>query len=203
RRARSYAVNQALKNKQRMRQETCSDSHVCSKDSVERPAGKSKSTHTRTTFATLTSLSADQLDSFQTLSVSSLRLQRLLSDREQARQAAEPAFSVGGELALHSFHNIFRTGLDDPALLNADTLTLMLAATDGNVDRECLCFQSKAMSFSWARMSPLTLATLIPTIQAILLLAGAEVWALSIPCLRPGLLMYISIDRNALFVTVV
>jgi hypothetical protein len=70
---------------------------------------------------------------------------------------------------------VFEAGLDDPALLNAVMLTFAFAATEGSINRECLGYQSKAISHIRKRMSSLDRATLITTIGAILLLAGVEV----------------------------
>lgn len=94
---------------------------------------------------------------------------------DKARQAAEPVFSVADELAFHSFREVFQTGLDDPALLNAVMLTFAFAATEGTIDRECLGYQIEAMGYIRERMSSLDRATSASTIGAILLLAGVEV----------------------------
>lgn len=99
----------------------------------------------------------------------------ILNSLDKARQATEPVFSVADELAFHNFRAVFQTGLDDPALLNAVMLTFALAVTEGSIDRECLRYQSQAMSCIRERMNSLDRATSISTIGAILLLAGVEV----------------------------
>jgi hypothetical protein len=101
--------------------------------------------------------------------------QLTLNDLDKARQAAEPVFSVADELAYHSFRAVFQSGLDDPALLNAVMLTFALAVTEGTIDRECLGYQSQAMSCIRERMGSVDRATSVSTIGAILLLAGVEV----------------------------
>jgi hypothetical protein len=90
------------------------------------------------------------------------------------------------ELSFQSFRSVFQTGLDDPALLNAVMLTFAIAATDGGIDRECLGYQSQAMSYIRERMSSLDGATSVSTIGAILLLAGVEVCesSLCMKCLK-------------------
>jgi enolase len=54
-------------------------------------------------------------------------------------------------------------------------LTFAIAATEGSIDRECLGYQSQAMSYIRERMNSLDGATMVSTIGAILLLAGVEV----------------------------
>jgi hypothetical protein len=98
-----------------------------------------------------------------------------INGSDKARQAAEPVFSITDELAFHSFRAVFQAGLDDPALLNAVMLTFAFAVTEGSIDRECLGYQSQAISYIRKRMSSLDRATSITTIGAILLLAGVEV----------------------------
>lgn len=133
------------------------------------------------------------LDPFQTLAVDSSRLQALLGNCKlllvvwiplskaynkwavKARQAPEPVFSVVGELAFQNFHAVFRTGLVDPALLNAVMLSFAFAVTGGSINRECLGYQGQTISHIRERMSCLDEATSESTIGAILLLAGVEV----------------------------
>lgn len=98
-----------------------------------------------------------------------------MSDPDKARQAPEPVFSVAEELAFQDFHSVFRTGLVDPALLNALMLSLEFAVTGGSINRECLGYQSQALSHIRGRMSSVDEATSESTIGAILLLAGVEV----------------------------
>lgn len=101
-----------------------------------------------------------------------------INGADKARQAPEPVFSVAEELAFQNFRSVFRTGLVDPALLNAVMLSLAFAVTGGSIiklDRECLGYQGQAISCIRERMSSLDEATLTSTIGAILLLAGVEV----------------------------
>ncbi|KAF2790979.1 hypothetical protein K505DRAFT_377130 [Melanomma pulvis-pyrius CBS 109.77] len=170
--ARSHAVKQALEKKRKLQQESKDNFHVTtSGDKPRRLVGKR--THTRTLVAPLFSLSAGALDPFQTLAVDSSRLQELLGNYK-ARQAPEPVFSVAEELAFQNFSSVFRTGLVDPALLNAVMLSFALAVTGGSINRECLGYQGQAISFIRERMSSLNEATSESTIGAILLLAGVE-----------------------------
>ena len=91
------------------------------------------------------------------------------------------------ELAFQNFRSVFRTGLVDPALLNAIMLSFVFAVTGGRINRECLGYQSQAIGYIRERMSSLDEATSESTIGAILLLAGVEV---SKPCSldSPGVL---------------
>lgn len=92
-----------------------------------------------------------------------------------ARHAAEPVFSVADPVVFQDFGSVFRTDLDDPALLNAVKLTFAFAVTGGNVDQECLDYQGQAMSTIRERMNSPEAALSLPTLGAILLLAGVEV----------------------------
>ncbi|TVY16452.1 hypothetical protein LARI1_G005751 [Lachnellula arida] len=172
--ARSHAVKQALENKRKLQQESGNNFRVTtSRDKPRRLVGKRRP---GTLAASLFSLFAGTLDPFQTLAVDSSRLQTLIGDYK-ARQAPEPVFSVAEELAFQNFRSVFRTGLVDPALLNAVMLSLAFAASGGsivNLDRECLGYQGQAISYIRERMSSLDEATSASTIGAILLLAGVE-----------------------------
>lgn len=101
--------------------------------------------------------------------------QALLIVSDNARQAPEPVFSFSVELAFQNFRSVFRTGLVDPAVLNAVMLSLALAVTGGNIDRECLGYKGQAIVHIRKRMSSLVDATSESTIGGILLLAGVEV----------------------------
>jgi hypothetical protein len=111
------------------------------------------------------------------LLVSETALDRLTTNNgsDKARQAPEPVFSVVEELAFQNFRSVFRTGLVEPALLNAVMLSFILAVTGGSIDRECLRCKGQAISFIREKMSSLNEATSESTIGAILLLAGVEV----------------------------
>ncbi|KAL6898345.1 hypothetical protein GGI43DRAFT_423809 [Trichoderma evansii] len=110
---------------------------------------------------------------FETLIGDSPKLRSLLS-HDAARQAAEPIFSVADPVVFQDFASVFRTDLDDPALLNAVKLTFAFAVTGGNIDQECLGYQNQAMSTIRERMDSLESALSLPTLGAILLLAGVE-----------------------------
>ncbi len=85
-------------------------------------------------------------------------------------------FSIADQVAFQDFGSVFRTDLDDPALLNAVMLTFAFAVTGGNIDQECLRYQNQAMSTIRERMSSPETALSLPTLGAILLLAGIEVY---------------------------
>ena len=70
---------------------------------------------------------------------------------------------------------MFKTGLVDPALVNAVMLSLVFAVNGGSIDRECLGYQGQAMKHLHEKMDHLDEATSESTIGAILLLAGVEV----------------------------
>lgn len=191
--ARSHAVKQALKNKRMLQQESRDNFRIVSSNDYAKRLASKRRRRPKSLVMSPYSLSAGALDPFQTLAVDSSRLQVFLGDcklaltaqrcleqtyiqyLDKARQAAEPVFSVADELAFHSFREVFQTGLDDPALLNAVMLTFAFAATEGTIDRECLGYQSEAMGYIRERMSSLDRATSASTIGAILLLAGVEV----------------------------
>jgi hypothetical protein len=92
-----------------------------------------------------------------------------------AKRATEPVFSVADPIIFQDFSSVFRSDLDDPALLNAVKLTFAFAVTGGNIDNECLDYQNQAMSIIRERMSSPETAITLPTLGAILLLAGIEV----------------------------
>lgn len=98
-----------------------------------------------------------------------------ITPADKARLAPEPVFSVAEELAFQSFNSVFRTGLDDPVLLNAIMLSLTFAIAGGSVSQECLGYQSHAISGLRQKIGSLNEATSESTIGAILLLAGVEV----------------------------
>ncbi|KAL4968088.1 uncharacterized protein BDV14DRAFT_168252 [Aspergillus stella-maris] len=124
------------------------------------------------------------LDPFQTLAMDSSRLQVLLGDH-RARQAPEPVFSLADALAFQSFHSVFRSGFDDPALANAVMLTLAFAVngdcnkkprggikTTLGLDSECLRYQGQAITYIRERMDCVDSAASEATIGAILLVVG-------------------------------
>lgn len=84
-------------------------------------------------------------------------------------------FSVADELSFHSLRSVFRTGLVDPALLNAVMLSLAFAVTGGSIDQECFGYQGQAISCIHEKTGCLDEAMSESAIGAILLLAGVEV----------------------------
>ncbi|OAQ95650.1 hypothetical protein LLEC1_03364, partial [Akanthomyces lecanii] len=123
---------------------------------------------------------ASAFDPFETLAVDSLRLPVLLDGlvliiANSGRQAPERVFSVSKPLAFQIFHAVFREGLPDPTLVNAVMLALISAVADSGVDTERLGYQQKAIAGIRKRMDRVDEATSESTIEAILLLAGAEV----------------------------
>lgn len=91
------------------------------------------------------------------------------------RCAVEPEFSVADELVLRNFRSVLRDGLDDNALLSAVMLTFAFTVTSGGIDRECLGYQSEALSSLRQNINSPERATSESTLGAILLLAGIEV----------------------------
>ncbi|PNP85098.1 hypothetical protein FNYG_01623 [Fusarium nygamai] len=118
-----------------------------------------------------TSLSASVLDPFQSLAVNSKRLQTLLNDFN-ARQAPEPVFSVEDDF--QNFQSVFRSGLVDPALLNAVMLSLAFTANGGVINKECLLYRGQAIQHIRERISMPDKVVSESTIGAILLLVGVE-----------------------------
>ncbi|KAL3428919.1 hypothetical protein BDV09DRAFT_190565 [Aspergillus tetrazonus] len=174
RQARSHAVKRALERKRKQQQlsranfiiKTFEDRNLDDPDKRATPC-----TVTRSSLAPVVSHLSGALDPFQTLAVDSSRLQALLGDY-RARQAPEPVFSVAQELAFQSFRSVFRTGFDDPALINAVMLALAYAVTGGSLDRECLRYQGQAITYIRERMASENDAASEATIGAILLIAG-------------------------------
>ncbi|KAJ4076858.1 hypothetical protein NW761_012396 [Fusarium oxysporum] len=117
------------------------------------------------------SLSASLLDPFQSLAVDSKRLQVLLNDFN-ARQAPEPVFSVEDDF--QNFESVFRSGLVDPALLNAVMLSLAFTANGGVMNKECLVYRGQAIQHIREKISTPDKAVSESTIGAILLLVGVE-----------------------------
>ncbi|KAK5275479.1 hypothetical protein LTR40_012966, partial [Exophiala xenobiotica] len=110
---------------------------------------------------------------FETLFGDSPKLSTLLS-HDLAKQAVEPVFSIADPVIFQDFDSVFRNDLDDPALLSAIKLSFAFAVTGGNIDHECLHYQNEAMSTIRERMNSPDTALGLPTLGAILLLAGVE-----------------------------
>ncbi len=60
--------------------------------------------------------------------------------------------------------SVFRTDLNDPALLNAVKLTFAFAVTGGNVDQECLDYQSRSDEHNTERIGSPETALSLPTL---------------------------------------
>ncbi|KAL4796660.1 hypothetical protein BDV19DRAFT_79417 [Aspergillus venezuelensis] len=180
RQARSHAVKKALEKKRKRQQLSGNNftittlSHLYTDDYT---SGSEASLSLQMPCRILGST----LDPFQVLAVDSSRLQVLLGDH-RARQAPEPVFSLADALAFQSFHSVFRSGFDDPALANAVMLALAFAvngngkATKSNcalgLDRECLRYQGQAITYIRERMDSVDSAASEATIGAILLVVG-------------------------------
>ncbi|KAL3457526.1 hypothetical protein BJX64DRAFT_16493 [Aspergillus heterothallicus] len=167
--ARSHAVKMALANKRRQQQLS---GEIFPKTIYDDPHDPERqiNRHVQSITSPLFSPLAGTLDPFQALAVDSSRLQVLLGDY-RARQAPEPVFSTADELAFQSFHSVFRSGFDDPALVNAIMLSLAFAVA-GRIDGECLRYQGQAITYIRERMDSLNEATSEATIGAILLITG-------------------------------
>lgn len=139
--------------------------------SVATAAPPSQTSRSRVVLSPGRPISPNVLDPFGTLAVDSARLQFFLR-QEIAQQATEPICSVG-DLAFQNFRRIFRCGFEDPALLNAIMLAMALAHS-GSVDRECLEYQSKALTFVGRQIHSPERGTREATMGAILLLAGVD-----------------------------
>ncbi|KAL4757329.1 uncharacterized protein BDW70DRAFT_153463 [Aspergillus foveolatus] len=174
RQARSHAVKRALERKRKQQQLSRANFIIKSfedRDLDDTGETAKPCTVTSSSLAPVLSHLSGALDPFQTLAVDSSRLQALLGDY-RARQAPEPVFSVAQELAFQSFRSVFRTGFDDPALINAVMLALAYAVTGGSLDRECLRYQGQAITYIRERMAFEDDAASEATIGAILLIAG-------------------------------
>ncbi|KAH8886597.1 hypothetical protein GQ53DRAFT_784869 [Thozetella sp. PMI_491] len=156
--ARSHAVRQGLRNSRRPEEEMPRADAVASGETL-RPWS--------------VFVSPSVYGPFETIFGDSPRLRALLS-HGAARHAAEPVFSVADPVLFQDFGSVFRTDLDDPALLNAVMLTFALAVTGGNMDNECVGYQNQALAAVRERMSSPEAALSLPTLGAILLLAGVE-----------------------------
>ena len=89
-------------------------------------------------------------------------------------QINKPVFSIVDELILPNFLPLFRTGLGDPALLNATMLTLAFAIT-GTINQELLKYHNQALSSIREKLCSPEQAASESTLAAILLMAGMEV----------------------------
>ncbi|KAJ9609722.1 hypothetical protein H2200_006050 [Cladophialophora chaetospira] len=176
---RSHAVKQALQKKRRDEQSTSQNFRavqVTKERAVQVDAGAASLLPTPFAFR----VGPDDVPDHY------VKLRALLSS-DEAKQAFEPVFSVGDEVAFQTFRSVFRTSLHDPALLNAIMLTATFAMTDGTLDRDCLRYQSETMKTVRQRVGGADEADVNSTLGAMLMLAGIEVRDCSI-ILRPGLI---------------
>ncbi|KAG4279554.1 hypothetical protein FPRO04_13623 [Fusarium proliferatum] len=170
--ARSHAVKQALQKKRQKQQESMQHFSVKTiEDEREQTRSICRRHCTKRIVPSPVSLSASLLDPFQSLAVDSKRLQILLNDFN-ARQAPEPVFSVEDDF--QNFQSVFRSGLVDPALLNAVMLSLAFTANGGVINKECLVYRGQAIQHIRERISAPDKVVSESTIGAILLLVGVE-----------------------------
>ncbi|KAH8894747.1 hypothetical protein GQ53DRAFT_839695 [Thozetella sp. PMI_491] len=175
--AKSHAVKRALANKRRAEEQAGHNFRVV--PFRENPSRRVR-TESRVSQPTslLTPLSPAWLDPFNLLAADSSTLQAWVSHQKSSK-AAGPVFSLADELVLQNYRSIFRTGLDDPALLNAAMLTFAFAMT-GTVDHEFLAYHSRTLNHIRLTLGSPESAVSESTIGAILLLAGVEVCLLSV-----------------------
>ncbi|KAF5633829.1 nucleoside diphosphate sugar epimerase [Fusarium tjaetaba] len=170
--ARSHAVKQALQKKRQLKQESMQHFSVRTiEDEPEQTRSICRRQCSKRTIPSPASLSASLLDPFQSLAVDCKRLQILLNDFN-ARQAPEPVFSI--EDGFQNFQSVFRSGLVDPALLNAVMLSLAFTANGGIINKECLEYQGQAIHHIRERIIMPDKVVSESTIGAILLLVGVE-----------------------------
>ncbi|KAF5254489.1 hypothetical protein FANTH_747 [Fusarium anthophilum] len=170
--AQSHAVKQALQKKRQQQQESMQHFSVRTlEDEQEQSRKVCKRQRDRQISPSPVALSASLLDPFQSLPVNSKRLQILLNDFN-ARQAPEPVFSVEDDF--QNFKSVFRSGLIDPALLNAVMLSLAFTANGGAINKECLIYRGQTIQHIRERISMADKVVSESTIGAILLLVGVE-----------------------------
>ncbi|EXJ74135.1 uncharacterized protein A1O5_02429 [Cladophialophora psammophila CBS 110553] len=169
---RSHAVKQALQSKRKNERSRSEHFRLASFN-----PGSSSTVERGTQTDARVSSPLSTLGLFQSSSedgeASGSRLRSLLRS-DEAKQALEPVFSLGDDVALQNFRSVFRTGVDDPALLNAVLLTATFAATRNVLDREYLQYQTETIKIIRERISMSDTTTTISTMGAILLLAGIE-----------------------------
>ncbi|EEU37888.1 uncharacterized protein NECHADRAFT_97992 [Fusarium vanettenii 77-13-4] len=170
--ARSHAVARGIEKKRKLEQKSGHNFRIVSiPDDADRPSKKIEQEKVLGWIPS--SLLTPQASPFQTLTAESPKLQTLLSNRK-SQKSTEPVFSVSDELVLQSLGSTLRKGLDDDALLNAVMLTFAFAVSSGSIDKECLDYQSDALSSIRQSMSSPERATSESTLGAILLLAGID-----------------------------
>ncbi|KAE9365536.1 hypothetical protein N431DRAFT_473585 [Stipitochalara longipes BDJ] len=174
RRIRSHAVKHALQGKKNRERESNDNFRATSNGSPRRLEQKGTQT-----FQSLVPRcpphpqAVHRLYPFDVLAAGSPRLKVFLS-HDAAKEAAEPVFSVADDVNFQTFPLVFRTGRDDPALLNAIMLTFAFAATGGIMNEECIGYQSLAMGSVRKMISSPDMPVSAASLGAILLLAGVE-----------------------------
>ncbi|KAF5628955.1 nucleoside diphosphate sugar epimerase [Fusarium sp. NRRL 52700] len=170
--ARSHAVKQALQKKRQRQQASMQHFSVRTIEDEQKQSRRlCKQQSDIQISRSPVELSASLLDPFQSLPGDSKRLHILLNDFN-ARQAPEPVFSV--EDSFQNFRSVFRSGLIDPALLNAVMLSLAFTANGGVVNKECLVYRGQVIQHVRERISMPDKVVSESTIGAILLLVGVE-----------------------------
>ncbi|KAH8901222.1 hypothetical protein GQ53DRAFT_835105 [Thozetella sp. PMI_491] len=176
RQARSHALKYSLKNKRLRQKAESTDSFpkqiwqpTQTGLALVLPGAKSQ----QVLLAPLYTPSASVPDPFKTLAVDSSKLKQLL-DQYVTPQSIEPIFTIEDEVAFQTFRSVFRTGLDDPALLNAIMLAFTFGASGGTIDQQCLDYKGQAIHYIRERMNGPIRAPMEPILGAILLIAGVE-----------------------------
>ncbi|MCJ1309217.1 hypothetical protein MMC25_002874 [Agyrium rufum] len=176
RQARSHAVARGIRQKRKLQERSGHHFNVItSAGSSTAPSRNKRWGQSLIVASSPYSLSTDEPSLVEMLAGASPKLQALHMKHSSSHGATKPFFSVSDELVLKNFRSILRKGLNDNALTSAVMLTLAFAATAGNIDRECLGYQSEALKYIRRRMSYPEGATSESTLGAILLLAGIEV----------------------------
>ncbi|KAH8645410.1 hypothetical protein BX600DRAFT_485035 [Xylariales sp. PMI_506] len=174
RQARSHAIRRSLRNKRLQKSESDEKFQLTAWPHSPSGSGKSLSiAGSQNSLPRLYAPSASVPDPFRTLSVDSVRLKQLL-DRYASRQAIEPVFTIENGVTFQAFNSVFRTGLEDPALLSAIMLAFSFEASSGILNQECLHYRGQAIHFIRERMDAPTLTPTEPILGAILLIAGVE-----------------------------
>ncbi|KAK7926953.1 hypothetical protein PG985_003951 [Apiospora marii] len=179
RRARSHAIRQSWQTKRRTKGNTSEDAPPEQREQGMRMGTPQQVAHPNVSVLAPIAVSPPIItDPFEAgPPLHGTRFRTLLGNFA-AIQATEPVFSVRDSVVFQTFHSVFRTGLEDAALLNAVMLTFAFAALGGaSLDQESLRYQSKAISSLRGKISSVqdvSALEAMPTIGAILLLAGVE-----------------------------
>ncbi|KAJ5880751.1 N-ethylmaleimide reductase [Penicillium subrubescens] len=173
--ARSYAVARGLENKRKAQSKLGDNFRIVSpKNDSERPIKRRESEQTLVNQPGIPCSAPPSF--FHWLAAESPKLNELLNrdDVEITTPAGNAVLSVLDELVLQNFRPILRTGPDDDVLLNAIMLTFSFSIAAGHLNRQCLEYQSAALSSVRKRINSPNKSTMESTMGAILLLAGVE-----------------------------